>query len=248
MEIIFSPSVPQSGTWFVLRFFEKLDCRIEHTGEIMSRKENRALNQEGRIILHTHVFPFYYNPAPYKESWPSFGGDPIQEYIVRVDKMSIGGIKLLASMYKTVIPIRDPLASLLTREARAPNLRHFYIVDGYVEVVRELADHPNVKLLPVDLNLSFDERKNLLEEVVSHCGFNIEQHTEAINNLSKHWKRENITPNNRFHEPYRKGDLKTIQKWLGQKWAEVVHLKNFGGVLVPFLSSLGYNEKKTLIW
>ena len=248
MSIIFCPSVPQSGTWFTLRLFEKFGYRIEHTGEIMDRKENRTIDLSLPIILGTHIFPFYYNPDPYKECWPSFGGDPIQEYIVRKNKMSIGCIKLLASMYKTVIPIRDPLASLLTREARAPNLRNFYIVDAYVEVARELADHPNVKFLPVDLDLTFDERRKLLEEVVIHCGIDIQQYDEQIGDVATHWKKENITPNNRFHEPYENGDINTIKEWLGQKWAEVVHLKNMGGILVPFLSKLGYNERKTLLW
>lgn len=248
MKIIFCPTAPQSGTWFALRFFERLGCRIEHVGEIISRKEDRCVKQEWPVILHAHIFPFYYNPSPYKEAWPSFGGDPVQEYIVRKNKIAMGAIKLLCSMHKTVIPIRDPLASLLTREARAPNLRHFYIVDAFVEIARELANHPNVKFLPVDLDLNFNERKSLLEGVVSHCDLDVEQFAEVIHDVATYWKRENVTPNNRFHKPYKKGDLDTIQKWLGQKWAEVVHLKNFGGVLIPFLSNLGYNKKKTLIW
>ncbi|MCK4822899.1 hypothetical protein KA005_44465, partial [bacterium] len=243
MKIIFCPTVPQSGTWFVLRLFERLGCKIMDSTRVKKEGVQSELS-----ILHTHIFPFYYNPAPYKESWPSFGGDPIQEYIVRKNKLSIGCIKLLSSMYKTIIPIRDPLASLLTREARAPNLRHFYIVDGYVEIARELANYPNVKFFPIDLNLSFDERKKLLVDVVTHCGFDAVQYDVLLGDIATHWKKENVTPNNRFHEPYEKGDLDTIQKWLGPKWAEVVHLKNMGGILIPFLSALGYNEKKTLIW
>ena len=248
MNVIFSPSAPQSGTWFVLRLFEKLGCKIEHVGEIMDRVEDRALRPDGPIILHAHIFPFYYCPSPYKESWPSFGGDPIQEYIVRKNKLSMGGIKLLASMYKTVIPIRDPLASLLTRETRAPNLRHFYIVDAFVEMARELAGHPNVQFLPVDLNLTFDERRQLLENVIFHCGLDINEHNVIIGDVATHWKKENVTPNNRFWEPYENGDMVTIQNLLGPKWAEVLHLKNFSGILTPFLSGLGYNEKKTLLW
>lgn len=248
MKAIFCPTMPQSGTWFVLRLFERFGYKIEHTGEIQSRIEDRILNQDVPIILHTHVFPFYYNPEPYKESWPSFGGDPIQEYIVRKNKLSMGGIKLLCSMFKTVIPIRDPLACLLTREARAPNLRHFYIVDGFVEIIRELADHPNVVFFPVDLDLTFDERKKLLVDVVSHCGIDPVSVDTILGDVATHWKKENVTPNNRFHEPYAAGDIGKIREWLGPKWAEVAHLKNMGGILTPFLSNLGYNEKKTLIW
>lgn len=243
MKIVFCPTAPQSGTWFVLRLFEKMECKIIDTDQV--KKEGF---QNELAILHTHIFPFYYTPSPYKECWPSFGGDPIQEYIVRKNKLSIGCIKLLCSMYKTIIPIRDPLASLLTREVRAPNLRHFYIVDAYVEIVRELAGHPNVKFFPVDLNLNFDERKELLVDVVTHCGFDPVQHDTLLGDIATHWKKENITPNNRFRKLYEEGDLEAIQEQLGPKWAEVVHLKNMGGILIPFLSGLGYNEKKTLLW
>jgi len=248
MSLVFCPTMPQSGTWFVLRLFERLGYKIEHTGEIMSRIVNMTVDISIPTILHTHVFAFYYNPAPYKESWPSYGGDAIQEYIVRKNKMSIGGIKLLASMFKTVIPIRDPLASLLTRERRAPNLRHFYIVDGYVEVVRELSNHPNVKFFPLDLNLTEEERYELLVDVLTHCGVDVSKHSEEINDTAIHWRKENVTPNNSFREHYDAGDIDKLKELLGHKWAEVAHLKNMGGILVPFLSKLGYNEKRTLIW
>ena len=58
--IVFSPTAPQSGTWFILKFFERLGFAIEHTGEIQKRQENRVVDINRDIILHTHIFPFYY--------------------------------------------------------------------------------------------------------------------------------------------------------------------------------------------
>ena len=243
MNLIYCLSAPQSGTWFVLRFFERLGYRIEHTGEIVERTKGRSFNMTGPIILHSHIFPFYYNPSPLKESWPSFGGDPIQEYIVRKHNMSISGIKLLCNMFKTVIPIRDPLASLLTRESRAPNLRHFYIVDAYVELARLFANHPNVKFLPIDLDRTVEEKRVLLNDIVIHCGIDAKQHKKVIGQTASMWKPENKTPNNRFHKLYENKDIKEIQRLLGPKWAEVVHLKNMTGILGPFLTKLGYNRQ-----
>ena len=51
-----------------------------------------------------------------------------------------------------------------------------------------------------------------------------------------------------FHGPYNRGDIDSIREWLGDKWQEVVYLKNMGGILVPWLSKLGYNKYRTLIW
>ena len=244
-DLIFTPSVPQSGTWFTLRFFERLGYQIAHTGQIMQGDSI----PEGKVVLNTHIFPFYFQPEEYKQYWPSYGGDRIQEYVVRKDKMCIGSIKLLASLYKTVIPVRDPLASILTREARAPQLRHFCVVDGYVELVRELAGNKNVMFLPVDLNMNEFERKHLLTKIAKHCGIELNQkNRKEIAMTAYHWQKQNITPNNRFHKPYDKGDIEQIKEWLGEKWAEVVYLKNMGGLLIPFLSKLGYNQYRTLIW
>lgn len=244
--MIFCPTAPQSGTWFVLRFFERLGFRIEHTGVIT--REQKTIDISVPTILHCHVFPFYYIPQPYKESWPSFGGDPIEEHIVRKDKLSIYAIQLLASMHKTVIPIRDPLASLLTRENRAPNLRHFYIVDAYVEIARKLAPLPNVFFLPVDLKRNYQERKECLIEMLVHCNISPAEHMEEVEKTAKEWKRENVTPNNKFYAMYHTGDIRGIEALLGQKVAELTHLRNMSGFLAPFLGSLGYNARKTLIW
>jgi hypothetical protein len=245
MKNIFCPTVPQSGTWFILRLFEKLGYEIKHAGVIM--RDDEVVDWNIPMILHAHVFPFYYNPAPYKDCWPSFGGDPIDEYIVRKNKLSIGGIKLLCNLFKTIIPIRDPLASLLTRQTRAPNLRHFYIVDAYVEVSK-LADNPNVFFFPVDLDLDFDEKKQLLVNAIRHCGLDPEEHDTVLGDVATHWKKENVTPNNKYHALYDAGNIDEIERLLGHQWAEVVHLKNMSGFITPFLGKLGYNEKKTLIW
>lgn len=248
MSLIFCPSPPQSGTWFTLRFFERLGFKIEHTGLVT--RERKRLDMGVDTILHVHIFPFYYQSCAYKESWPSFGGDPVEAHVVRKDKLSIYAIQLLASMYPTVIPIRDPLASLLTRENRAPNLRHFYIVDAYVEVARRLAGLPNVFILPVDVPISYEERRDLLERMVAHCGIDVGESriNQEIKETAEKWAKENVTPNNIFEEMYRSGDIEGIKARLAEKWAEVKHLKNMSGFLSNFLGEHGYNRSKPLIW
>jgi hypothetical protein len=205
------------------------------------------------IILNTHIHTQYFQPHDYKYAWPSFGRDPIMARIVRKNQMGLWGIKLLANMHTTVIPVRDPLAMLLTRETRAPNLRHFHLVDAWVDVVRELGDHPNVFFFPVDLDYTedtkFDERKKLLMSVCSHCEIDPVAVDAILGDFATHWKRVNPSPGNRFREPYEAGDIDKLQEMLGEKWAEVVHLKNMGSYLAPFLGELGYDgRKKTLIW
>ncbi len=243
--MIFVPTLPQSGTWFVLRLLEKCGYQIKFAGDIIMN--DRILDMEKfSTALSTHIFPFYYQGSPFKEALPSYGGNPVQDYIVRKYHMCMGSIQLLASMYKTIIPIRDPLACLLTREARAPQLRHFYIVDGFLEVIKRFADNPNVYFLPVDLYSDADNRRGLIRRILIDCGIGVwGKNKEAIDKTAIEWKRENITPNNRFREPYEKGDISKIKEMLGSKWAEVEHLKNHNGTIMPFLRNLGYGE---LLW
>ena len=255
---IFVPTIPQSGTWFILKFLEKCGLKLEHVGEILRRTDNRTLDLKGvPTVLSTHIFPFYYQGNPYKEAWPTYGGDPIQDYVVRKYCISLGAIELLASIYKTVIPIRDPLACLLTREVRAGQLRHFYIIDGFIEVAERFMNHPNVKFFPIDLYGSDSEPKTLEEEVIKkkslislleHCEIDVESNKTIINDTAKCWKRENETPNNRYKAPYEAGDIEKIKKMLGSKWAEVEYLKNHASRILPLLTSLGYTTIKPLLW
>lgn len=252
--IIFCPTIPQSGTWFVLRMIEKCGYKIEHVGEILMRGEKnipRVMNRDTPTILTAHIFPFYYQGTPFKETLPSFGGNPVNDYIVRRYHISINAIELLASLYRTVIPIRDPLNCLLTREARAPNLRHFYITDSFSEVAKRFMNHPNVEFLPVDLHMksSVADRKKCLLSILSHLGIAVEKHEYVINDTAYEWKRENSISTNIYRESYEKGDIEKIKLLLGTKWAEVVHLKNHASTILPFMNSIGYNTARNpFLW
>ena len=246
-KVIFCPTIQHTGTWFVLRFLEKLGYQIVLPQKALH--SDWVLEREVPVVLHAHIVPFYYKPTPFfKGTFVSYGRDPLEQFVVRKDQLSVSDIKLLCHLYKTIIPIRDPLAAILTREVRGPEIRHFFIVDAYREMIQGLSMCPNVKFFPIDLDYTFKERKSLLEKTVQHCSLEVEQYIHVINDTAKSWQKENPTPENRFHEPYEAGDIDTIRQWLGPKWAEVQYLKNMRSIIYPFLSRLGYGKKKKLIW
>ena len=198
------------------------------------------------IALSTHIFPFYYQASPFKEVFPHYGGHPTTDYVVRKLHMGMAGIELLTRLHKTIIPIRDPLACILTREARAPNLRHFYIVDGFLEVIKRYENHPNVIFFPVDLYEDVVDRADLLDNVLKHCGVSPEKEQSLVHETAYAWKKEN-SAENPFREPYEQGDIDKIKGMMGASWAEVRYLKIHGGTIQPFLKRLGYDTKE-LLW
>jgi hypothetical protein len=197
------------------------------------------------VALSTHIFPFYYQALAFKETFPSYGGHPSTDYVVRKLHMGMAGIELLTRLYKTIIPIRDPLACILTREARAPQLRHFYIVDGFLEVIKRYQDHPNVIFFPIDLGLKTLEMKmKLAADVMIHCNILSNNNEIEIADYIEKWEKQNSAAN-KFREPYEAGDIEKLELMMGDHWAEVEYLKIHGGTIMPFLTKLGYGK---LLW
>ena len=240
--MIFVPTLPQSGTWFVLRLLEKCGFKIEFTGDIVENK--KIIGNSDKVALSTHIFPFYYQAPAFKETFPSYGGHPSTDYVVRKLHMGMAGIELLTRLHKTIIPIRDPLACLLTREARAPQLRHFYIIDGFLEVIKRYQDHSNVFFFPVDLYKEHIDRESLVLKFLNHCKVDYSIDHTGIIEYIKAWKKENSAAN-KFREPYEAGDIEKLEKMMGDHWAEVEYLKIHSGTIKPFLTKLGYGE---LLW
>lgn len=232
--VIFVPTIPHTGTWFVLRFLERFVPNIVE-----------AKNTGGRIteptILHTHFPVINYLDIHYKPNYP----------YIRTEKnpksLTYDAIELMISLFKTVIPIRDPLAAILTREARHPELRHFFIVDGFIEASRYLG-HPNVMFFPIDLYEDWKDRKKLLIKLARHCRFDVTQLWDYYEQMAKDWNPENDTPNNRFKILYESKDIGGIEFLLGPKTAEIEYLKNQAATILPFLAKLGYTKGDLDLW
>lgn len=233
-DIIFVPSVQHTGTWFVLKFLERFGFKINTATEIFGG----GGNIEEPTVLQAH-FPISNDLNSTIETAPPLTLSPI----------SMNGIILLSKLFKTVIPIRDPLAAILTREARHPELRHFYIVDGFIQMAKSLAGNSNVMFLPIDLMKHAGNKRDLLIRILKHCNVPIEhEQEEIVNEVANIWKPENITPNNRFNSLYEKKNMSKIEFLLGPKVAEVEYLKNQAAIILLFMSSLGYTKEDLDLW
>ena len=225
-KILFLPSVQHTGTWFVLSILEKFGYNIVDSKRLLEGGVN--INHPSTIQTHFPIESSYQTPFEL-DKW-----------------MGVNSIQVLSKIFKTVIPIRDPLAAILTREARHPELRHFYIVDGYVNMAEKMAGNSNVMFFPIDLNPDPNARRALIQKLLDHC--DIKGETATINSLANTWTVKNDTPNNRFKEAYKEKNKEELIFLLGSKVAELNYLQNKASVILPFMGALGYTKEDLDLW
>jgi hypothetical protein len=251
--IVFIPSVQHTGTWFTINFLKNFIGRVRELTFILEKPEKAQADVnyvhsyseplKEPTITHIH-FPIVRH-LNFDVNFPE--GRFFRDWYANLGTLrsvSIQTILTMANFFKTVIPIRDPVASILSREARHPQLRHFFIVDGFVTLAKEFANHPNVKFLPIDLYTTPESRRKLLVEVMKHCQLDYTQYAGILDPWSENWPVENKTPGNRFKQMYNEGDVDGLRLALGPKMAEIEYLKNMASIILPFMESLGYSRSQ----
>ncbi len=252
-DIIFVPTIQHTGTWFVLEFLKHFIPTVKELNFILETgiKDGRA------DINHEHVYndPLV-NPTLVQIHFPivrylnfdvNYPGTEFERRwygnLGTMRSVPIQTILTMCNFFKTVIPVRNPMAAILTREARHPQLRHFYIVDGFVALATEFAKHPNVKFLPIDMTEDVGTRRQMLVEVLLHVGIDPTPHGPLLDQLATEWLPQNATPGNKYAPLYKAEDWASIKHLMGPKWAEIEYFINMAGIILPFMSDLGYTRQ-----
>jgi len=251
-DIVFVPSPQHTGLWFTIKFLNLFIPKIreltfllesgvkdEHADVNYIHKYEYPLDEPTIVHIHFPIvqhlnFDVNYPTNQFQRRWYA--------NLATLRAAPVQTILMFCNFFKTVIPIRDPFAAILTREARHPQFRHFFIVDNFVALATEFAQHPNVKFLPIDMVDSVEQRRSILLGVLKHCS--IEPVDELVNMVATKWIPENVTPGNRFKKLYEEGKIDELRMLLGPKWAEVEYLKKMSSLIMPFMSELGYSRKK----
>lgn len=216
-KIIFIPTIQHTGTWFLIEFLK----RHSHVGGFSEAKDMQLF--DNITLMHTH----------FGEGEGKHPNDVLKFFHPEV-------VKLIADKFRTVIPVRDPLFALLTRQARHPDLRHDYIVNGFIALA---GFYQSVFVLPVDLYKAkaIEDRKTILENLLVYLQIPVE---EYINKWSYDWPVYNYAgdPENELMELYHTGQREKIQNIIPEEYG---HLKSNEPILRPFLEGIGY---KNLLW
>jgi len=224
-KIIFVPTVQSTGTWFVLNFFK------EHPNvEFVYAKDawdKAHLHKEDGI---TCVYQIHFGISE---------GAAHESFVQKEELL----LKWFENADHIVVPVRDPMRSLLTAYVRGPQLNRTHIVNGFVQLA-EFVEKYNIFIVPVDLYAAkdFSQRQKILSSLLNFVGL---PKTPYVEEWAQQWPIHN-TIGDRFAEEIRKmydeKDLETISKTIPREFNLL--MKN-EAKLKPFLQKQGYSN---LFW
>jgi hypothetical protein len=217
-------SVPNTGTWFTLELL-KLSPQIEHVVDYNRGFWGLFRKEYTREILK-------YDEVP-----------DLHSVIYRrhiLGNKSHGDIDLICTGHNSVIPFRDPLASLISRRNRNP-LQPQY---EHIDALEYVATSPHILssfIFPIDTDefkTNWVHRVNLAECLYTFCGLDkIEFGVWAKEN-----EKKNAMPEYPEQEAYLNGDIKAATK---KCYGEYLYLKSKEKTIRPFMEHVGY---KSAIW
>lgn len=215
---IFLPTVQHTGTWFGLNLLyahSQVSCVLDGGITLFS---NHGLLYKNRMVVQTHI---------------GEGNDPIEwEKMIQ-----------FAGISPVISTVRDPLAALITRQTRHPEVSHCCIIDGFLNLIH-FTEVQDVFILPVDLYAAkpVEERLAFLHKLLEFVGLPSESY---IFLWALAWPVHNTTPEGPggiLHSSYIAGDLGPIIQAMPEEYE---YLKSQEGILKPFLQRQGYEN---LIW
>lgn len=168
MNDIFLLSPHHTGTWFLFDLFKTNP--LLHTAElgfIMVR--DKMLSEDKPTVLHMHVNTD--KPRRFHDFW--------HEAL-----MGLCGKNL-----PTVMPMRDPLASIVSRERRHPEFTpHLFLIDAWISIHHSKREEYDPYFVPIDRPDM--DREKLLLGMAKHCGL---EPWPGLHEWIKDWPVRNAT-------------------------------------------------------
>ncbi len=105
---------------------------------------------------------------------------------------------------RVIVPVRDPVRSLITRQNRHKELNHNHIVQGFDFVAS--GQLSNVFFLPIDIH-DVQYRNQLLYQLCHFIGLEVDDRVqEIIDQYADQWVPVNSTVDCGYHNAYGRGD------------------------------------------
>ncbi|MHB0968068.1 MAG: hypothetical protein ACYC36_16635 [Bellilinea sp.] len=217
--LIFIPSVQGTGTWFLLNLLKphpQVDYLVTWLGF-----DEQKLELSNMAVVQAHFGE--------GKTGPEFGA-------FVPDDTAEGWMRKATA---TVIPVRDPLLSLMTaNNRRLDDAPLDHIINGFLTMSRWAGEN-DIFFLPVDLygGKSASERRKIFSSLIRFCGLDFIPHCEEY---ARRWQVVNTAYGQKNH--YHAGNIEAVKEELGPYFDKLVANKE---ILRPFLERLGYSN---LLW
>ena len=154
-------------------------------------------------------------------------------------------IMRICNRYWNIVPIRDPLAAVITRDVRLPHLSHCYIIEAMCWLAETHSENPfNAFYVPIDL-LGSQEVEDRLRFIAWMFGdYGITTTSEELFTFVSEWKAPlyNVSLPSDLKADYRLGNYVAIKAALPM---ETGLLEKKCDILQPFFEEFGY---RNLLW
>ena len=199
-------SIQHTGTWFLI------DLLRNHpeVKDFWLEKDFDKIDEENISLIHTHMH--------------------------LLNNEIFDQVKNKIDSYQTIIPVRDPMKSLITRHKRHPELDHSSIVYGF-ECISKLE---NVFFFPIDVYKRKSDRNKLIIDAFSFLG--LSRPNVYIRRFARAWKPRRSTSKRSkidLDKAYSNGQMDVIKNAMPEEY-EILKDKEY--IIRPFLESLGYKD------
>lgn len=179
--MIFLPTVRHSGTWFLQRLFQMGGYKVVNLDRMLFGGEFIPPNR--KAVIHTHIDV----NLPVVKALHARAPKPAHQLAINYyERLNDGMIEAFAKWLPVVMPMRDPLLSIITRHARHPEQApHTYLVESWQDVP------PEAFFVPVDRAFSAPERMAILRAMLKHCKV---KPWPGIDAYARAWKPVNSMP------------------------------------------------------
>jgi hypothetical protein len=177
-------------------------------------------------LLHTHIGTVSSNDELVGNDYCKHIMPPVLQYLM--------------DTYNVVIPLRDPVRAIITRQARHPELGHMHILKAF----EYLTHMDGVFFLPVDLAGNFLDKMLISANLFKFCDLNMTEKT--VEYITK-WEAptynkvyyDNKTQGGRLLKAYAKRNWKYMRESLGE---ELDYLKDNKQHIKAFMQEQGYKD------
>ena len=159
-----------------------------------------------------------------------------------LNDMNMGKVRALASHWPVIVPIRDPLLSIISAKKRNPTVVCAHIIKAWNYFLEDLLKFQPF-VLPIEIIKDPDNRLACLQEMIVYLKLDwVENCDELLEDFAEEWPEKNSHGSYPLKLAYYNKDMKYLIKNLK---TEIAALRILEPVFRPLLESYGYHD---LIW